>query len=356
MEESNNKEEVSLRDLLLKLKEWYHYLLSKWAIILIAAIIGGGLGSIYAYLKKPVYTAACRFVLEEGESSGALGPYAGLASMVGVDLGAGASGVFQGDNIIELYRSRKMICQALLSKDTFNNKEQLLIDRYIEFNKLRQSWQKNERIANINFSIPVRQYTLQHDSLISTFVEDIKKNYLSVGKPDKKLSILEVEVKSEDEQFAKAFGEKIMSKVNDFYVQTKTKKSAENLAILQHQADSVRAILNNSITGVAAAMDANPNTNPAFQRLRAPSQRKQVDVQANGAIYEEVVKNLEMAKITVRKDKPLIQVIDEPVLPLKIEKVGRLKGAAVGGLCVVFLVVIFLVAKRVLKGIISTSL
>jgi hypothetical protein len=184
-------------------------------------------------------------------------------------------------------------------------------------------------------------------------VETINKSALEVTKPDKKLSIISVKVKSEDELFAKSFTDNIVAKVNKFYIDTKTRKSTENISILQIQADSVRNVLNKSIGGVAAAIDANPNTNPAFQSLRVGSQRKQVDVQASGAIYQEIVKNLEMAKITLRNEKPLIQVIDDPVLPLQIDKLGKLKGIVLGGIFIGLITVIILITKRILGQVLA---
>jgi hypothetical protein len=347
---NHTEDEISLKDLILKIKEWFKYLLSKWITILIAGIIGGALGLTYAILKKPVYTAETTFVLEEGESGGGLGQYAGLASMVGIDLGGGGGGIFKGDNILQLYKSRKMIQETLLAKDSFNGKQQLLIERYIEFNKLRDAWKDKPYLKDIQFN-NLKDFTRTQDSVIGKLVESINKEILNVAKPDKKLSIIAVTVKSEDELFAKAFANNIVNKVNSFYISTKTKKSLENLSILQIQADSVRRVLNASIGGVAAAVDANPNLNPAFQTLRVGSQRKQVDVQASGAIYQEIVKNLEMAKISFRNDKPLIQVIDEPVFPLKIEKVGKVKGIVLGGIILGFLTVLFLVGKKIISQV-----
>jgi hypothetical protein len=347
---NHTEDEISLKELIVKIKDWYHFLLSKWKTILIAGIIGGVLGLTYSIFKKPVYTAETTFVLEEGESGGGLGQYAGLASMVGIDLGGSGGGIFKGDNILQLYKSRKMIQETLLAKDTFNGKQQLLIDRYIEFNNLREGWGEKPYLKDIQFNNP-QNFTRTQDSVIGNFAEKINKEILEVTKPDKKLSIISVKVKSEDELFAKAFANNIVNKVNSFYVKTKTKKSLENLSILQNQADSVRGVLNASIGGVAAAVDANPNLNPAFQTLRVGSQRKQVDVQASGAIYQEIVKNLEMAKITLRNEKPLIQVIDEPVFPLKIDKFGKAKGIVLGGIILGFLTVLFLVGKKIISQV-----
>jgi uncharacterized protein involved in exopolysaccharide biosynthesis len=61
------------------------------------------------------------------------------------------------------------------------------------------------------------------------------------------------------------------------------------------------------------------------------------------------VKQTELAKVTLRKETPLIQVIDSPILPLKIEKFGKVKGVLIGGILSGFLVVLVLIVRRILK-------
>lgn len=322
-------EEISLDDLVSKLKFFVKYLKTKWKIIIILTLLGGLIGLSVSIFKQPTYSAICTFVLEDGKG-GALSQYAGLASLAGIDLASSGSGVFQGDNILELYKSRLMIEKALLSKAIFNGSQQTLIERYIAFNKLRDKWRKNDDINNISFVGNPDKFNRKQDSLISDIVETINTKNLLVKKPDKKLIIIDVEFVSKDELFAKEFVNKLVQNVNDFYVQTKTKKTYQNVMLLQKQADSVKAVLNLSISGVASAIDAAPNANPSLLSLRVPSQRKQIDVQANTAIYGEIVKNLELSKITLRQETPLIQVIDQPILPLAINRISKITGIIAG--------------------------
>lgn len=350
-----NSHEITFGDLIRQVYNWYRYLLSKIVVLLLFAFLGGALGLLYAYLKKPDYTAVTTFVLEDANSSGALGQYAGLASMIGIDLGGGSgNGIFQGDNILELYKSKSMIRQTLLTPHNFDGKVQLLVDRYIAFNHLRDKWAENPSLKNISFKgLDRRNSTRLQDSLLGQIVKEINDKNLTVIKPDKKLSIINVKVKSKDEQFAKAFNDHIVMNVNDFYIKTKTKKSLQNVSVLQHQTDSVRSELNRAIYGVATAIDANPNPNPSRQVLKIPSQRKQIDVQANTAILTELVKNLELSKVSLRKETPLIQVLDEPFLPLQQDKPGKLTSLIVGCLLATFLAAIFLLVKRGMKQILG---
>jgi hypothetical protein len=126
-----------------------------------------------------------------------------------------------------------------------------------------------------------------------------------------------------------------------------------NMAILARQTDSIREELNKAITGVALANDNTFGLNPALNLQRVPSSRRQVDVQANAAILTALVQQTEMAKVTLRKETPLIQIIDRPILPLKKEKFGKKNGILLGGFLAGFLVVLMLVLRKVIRLILA---
>lgn len=350
----NSVEEINLKELIVRIKEWYKYLLTKWLTILLFGLLGGAIGLIYAFLDKPVFTANTSFVLEEDKGGGGgLASLSGLASIAGVNIDGGGS-IFQGDNILELYKSRTMIEKALLSEVNIDGKKQLLIDRYIQFNKLREKWSKKAELKDITFA--KGNFNRLQDSILGIIVKDINKNYLNAGKPDKKMSIIKVSVKAEDEIFAKIFNDEIVKNVNEFYKQTKTKKSLENVSIIEEKRDSVRRVMSGAIYSAAEVSDATPNLNPTRQVQRlAPMQNAQFSAETNKAILSQLITNLEMAKITLRKETPLIQIIDEPIYPLEKEKFGKAKGLVIGGLLFGFLIVSFLTLKLIVIKILSSE-
>jgi hypothetical protein len=351
-----NTDEISLKDLILQIGAWWKYITSKWKTILFAGLIGGVLGFTYAYLKKPVYKAELSFALEDEKSGGGgLGAAMGLASQFGIDLGgSGGGGAFSGDNLLALMKSRSMVESTLLSSITINGKTQTLAELYITFNNLRKNWGNKPELKNIQFlpNADRTKFTLQQDSILGLFYADLIKSNLVVDKDDKKLSIITVKVISKNELFSKFFAEILTETVSDFYVNTKTKKSVQNVEILQKQTDSVRRELNAALTGVASSADVNPNPNPALQILRVPSQRRQVDVQANQAILTQLVANLEISKVSLRKETPLIQVIDRPILPLDKDRLGKMQGIFIGAFAIVFLTIIVISINKYLKSIV----
>ncbi|WP_131536243.1 GumC domain-containing protein [Pedobacter nototheniae] len=351
---ATDNDEISLKELIFKIQEWWRYLLSKWIIILFFSLVGGTLGFFYASNKKAVYTATTTFVLEDEKAGGGgLGNLAGLASMAGVDLGSGGGGIFQGDNLLELYKSRKMIEKTLLTKIDFRGKKELLINRYIVINHLKDQWKSRPELLKINFNNEIFPNRLK-DSLINQFVGDINKNYLIVAKPDKKLSIIKVDLKSKDEFFAKAFNDELVKNVNEFYVNTRTKKTLQNVQILKHKTDSVRAVMNGAIYTAVEVADATPNLNPTRQVKRvAPAQKAQFSAETNKTVLSALVQNLELSKMALLKEAPLIQVVDQPVLPLDVVKVGKLRYLVIGGIVMGCFIVLILTIKKFLSDLMN---
>jgi uncharacterized protein involved in exopolysaccharide biosynthesis len=357
MQQNNNEinniaeDEISLKELILKIKEWYRFLLTKWVVIVAAGIIGGAIGVGYAFTQKATYTASLSFALEDEKSGGGgLSGALGLASSLGIDLGGSAGGAFTGDNLLELMKSRNIVEKSLLNPITINGKTQSLAQYFINFNELNKDWDTKPLLKGIVFTPDAdrSKFTLQQDSILGKIYETIagSNGLLSVAQIDEKISIINIEVKSTNELFSKVFTESIAQEVSSYYIEIKSKKARQNMEILQHQTDSIRAELNGAITGVAAAADNTFGLNPAMMVRKTPGTRRQVDVQANTAILTQLVTNLEMAKVSLRKETPLIQIIDKPILPLKKEKQGKMIWLFLGCLIADFFVIFFLIIKR----------
>ena len=348
-----DNDEISLKELIQKIQEWIAYLKTQWKLIIGIAALGGIIGFVYASFQKTSYLATTTFVLEE-DKGGGLGGAMGLASSFGFDLGSGGGGLFTSSNIIELMKSRLVVEKTLLNPVQINGKEISLADYYIQVNDLRKSWSQKPTLANINFPVnPDRtKFTLEQDSILFGISSALTKNNLAIALKDKKVSIISLTVKTESELFSKLFCEQLLKETSDFYIETKSKKSRLNVDILQHQADSIRAELNRAITGVATASDNVYNLNPALNVKRTPSTRRQVDVQANTAILTQLVAQLELSKVSLRKETPLVQLIDRPILPLEKDKVGRLKSLVLGGFLAGFLTVLYLVFGQLYKKMI----
>ena len=349
--QQEDNDSISVKELLLKIQKWFKYLVGKWVTILIFAVLGAALGVIASFINKKKYVAELTFILEENNTN-ALGAYMGLASQFGIDLGGTASsGIFTGENIIQFLKSRLIIEKTFLSPVTENGKTISLAERYIRFNNLREGWKEDATLRDIKFPLNLDRshFSLKQDSILNEMYKDVIKSKLKVEKTDPKLSFISVKVSTIDELFSKVFSETLVNKAIDFYVDTKTKRAKESVNRLQGQADTLEDFLNRKTYSLAAKQDI--NLNPAKQMANVGTELALRDKMVFQTMYAEVMKNLEMSKMAMTQETPVIQIVDTPILPLKKEALGKVKGASIGGLLGGFLVTMFLFIKKLYKSI-----
>ncbi|GAA0540108.1 hypothetical protein LX66_2299 [Chitinophaga japonensis] len=326
------KEEMSLRELVLKIQRCCRYVLGKWMIIGICGVAGAAAGTMLALLDEKKFAGELTFVLEESRSS-PLSAYAGVASQLGVDLNTGSSnGVFEGDNIMKFLSSRLMVERTLLFPVITGKDKKTLADLYMEFSGLQEKWSRHKRLQGINFPAGYKRakFSLLQDSILNVLQERIVENNLEVSKPDKKLNFISVKCISRNELFSKVFTEQLVKEATDFYIETKTMRNKANTERLQGQADSLKTVLSKKVYTAASVQDL--YFNPAKQVAGIRAEEELRDKLILQTMYAEVVKNLEISKMAMAQETPVIQIVDTPILPLKIKKLGILKGIFLGGI------------------------
>lgn len=344
--------EVSLTDQLAKLKSYYNYLLTKWVIICIFGFGGATLGLVASFLIKPSYTAHLSFALVEKSSGGGL---ADLASSFGFGglLGAGSNGAFSGDNLLEIIKSRHAIEQTLLTPVVYNGQQKTLMEVYIDFTKMRKLLKKvknNTQLRDLAYPVGLdrSKFNRTQDSMLFVVYDGfIKGQSLIIARKDKKVSVVHVDFVSGDEQFSKLFVETLMEQTYRFYKQTKTSQSRYNVDMMQAKADSVRALYESALYKGASYSQA--NINPALQIAAVPRIKQESNAQLYGTVYTEILKNLETLKLELARETPLVQIIDQPIYPLKKDKLGKIKGTFLGGVIGGVLILIYLMGMLYIK-------
>lgn len=343
---AEKQEEINVLPLIGILQKVFKYLLRRKYVILAIAVIGAVLGYVYAVNKDPKYDASLTFVMSAESRSMGLGS---LASQLGFDAGGG-SDLFAGDNILTLFKSRKMVKRALFNE--VPGKKETLINFFVKEFEINEYWSKNPRIKNA-FPFPADTISLSgiQDSLIREIHSLIVGKYLDVGRPDKKLSYYMINTNSKSEVFSYYLTRFLMDETARFFIETKTKLAKQSLSMVQHEADSLRSLLSRNITSTAASVDRTYNLNPALQIQRAPIQRSQVNTEFLTSVYNEVAKNVITAKLNLQKEIPLYQVVDEPTLPLKIKYSNAILYAFAGFVVFLLSTVFFFLAGLLYRNL-----
>ena len=349
-----DNDEISLKELVLNLKVWAKYFILNWKFIILFGLLGGLVGYAIASKDEYKYNASLTFVIEEdrGGGGGGLSSAMGLANSLGIDLGGGGGGgIFSGSNLIELMQSRFIIEKTLLNPIFINNDTISITEYYININNIREKW-KGTKFQKIKFPYNTDRsnFKKEQDSILNIFYEELSnKKVLSIGQVDKKSTITEIKVTHKNEDFAKIFCENLAMVTSKYYIELKSKKALLNFEILQQQVDSIRSNLNIAMNGVATNNDNVYNLNPALNIKRIPSSKKQFDVQANSQILTQLLSQLELSKLALRKETPLIQIIDKPILPLSKKILDKSFAFKLGFFIGIFLFITIFSIKRFLN-------
>lgn len=356
---ADSSDEISFKELIIKIKEWVAFILKKWKIITLVGFIGGLCGFFYASNQKEKYTAKITFVLEEGKgSSSGLGGLASLAGQFGVDVGGSSGGgLLSGDNILLYFKSPSLAREVLLS--TFDSSTNVSIaDVYANVYDLKKAWNDNKKIGNVHFPILNQNasYSRLQDSLLQIIINTIVTSQFTVARTDKKAGFIDVSSTMQSELLAKVYCERIVQKVVERYITIKTQRQNATVQKLQLRVDSIANLLRQktvsgaSLQNSSSTMDINPLYRTGTTVAVESTLR---DKTLLSTIFASVTQNLEMAKFTLSQETPVIQIVDAPVLPLKKEKMSRLKTAILGSFLFSFVLVLGFIVKRVYDGLMN---
>jgi len=323
-----DKKTVVLGDVIESIKRFFSYLRSQFLLIAVCGIIGLVLPLIYRALQKPAYAASTTFILEEKSANG--GGLAGIASQVGLDLGSLGSGsnLFTGDNILDIIKSRVIIEKVLLTPIS-GTSGKTLADLYLEFSGMGEKLP-----APVSFASPSVAHTVYQDSVLYVMYDQIAKKNVSVDRLNKKGSIFKIVTVSQNQVFSKNFAERLLKETTTYYVNVKTSSASANVKRLQARGDSLLRVLNAKSYTAASYQILDPNV--AFKAMSVPAEVSSRDKSIVFSIYAEVTKNLEMSRIALVSQTPVIQLLDVPKYPLMDDRKSYLFLGLVGFIAGIF--------------------
>ena len=220
---------------------------------------------------------------------------------------------------MELLKSRGVISKTLLRSVNINNKKDLFINHFISMYDLNANWNDDPDLSNISFYDPIE---IKHDSIITLIWNNIIDEHISVKIKNDDTDIIYLSFISLNEEFSKYFSENLIDEMSRMYIEYQTKQSTNTIDFLQNRSDSVFYELQNAEEEYARVKDINQRIIKASGRLQELQLMRNVEVL--NTMYLELVKNIEVSKLTLLNQTPIIQVIDKPILPLEDQKLSSL--------------------------------
>ena len=335
---STGPQTIKYSELKAVLLRFLNYFISQYKIILYITLITSALGLLYGKMQPSIFKSTSTFIVEDKSGKGG-GGLSGLASQFGIDVGGltgGGAGLFDGDNILEIIKSRAIIEKVLLTKmeEPSSSKGQTIADYYIQINNLAASFEsKNITTKSLNFAglTEGTKHTLQQDSILFILYSGINKN-LNVEKKNKKSTIITLEVVSGDQVFSKIFAEELLKQTSDLYIDIKTGNLSRSIDKIQQKTDSLLNIINNisSKTSklIVPVIEDLVNENAAIKYRKenyrnkftynntTPIEQTTRERTVAYTMYAEMAKNLETLKLSLINQTPVIQVLDTPKYPM----------------------------------------
>ena len=218
---------------------------------------------------------------------------------------------------MELLKSRGVISKTLLRPCNISGKKGLFIDHFISIYDLDSDWEDDIELNKINFN---GQLNIKHDSIVTLIWNKIIEDHISVEIRNDETDIIYLSFISSNERFSKLFSENLIDEMSKMYVEYQTKQSTNTIDFLQNRSDSVFNELQSAEEDYARVKDINQRIIKASGRLNELQLMRNVEVL--NTMYLELVKNIEVSKLTLLNQTPIIQVIDKPILPLEDKKLS----------------------------------
>ena len=335
-------DEVHLKDILIKLSDYKVYLFSKKLAIISVSVLFFVVAIVLSFTFDKKYTAELTFVVEDpNQGGGSLGSMTGIANQFGFDIGGSSSTTFSQNNILELLKSRGVVETTLMQSRKVNKTDDLLIEHYLSLNKIKDSWKTSKNLTPISFHGLLTQ---DNDSISGDIWMSIIEEKLEVELQSDQANIINLSYTSVNEEFAKEFVESLIEQMSRMYIAHQTAQASNTLNFLTTRSDSVFMELEIAEEEFAKVKDINQRIVKASGRLKELRLKRRVEVL--NTMYLEIVKNLELSKITLLNQTPIIQIIDKPILPLKIEEKSKVALGALGAFLGFFLSLFFFIFRK----------
>ena len=317
MQETQDNDEISLKELIGKVKELGHTLRTevwgkhKLIIVLVTLLTGFGFG-FKAYTTKPTYTADLTFILKESAGGGGLNALMGQLSFLG-GMGGGST---NADKLLTIAVSDNILERVILDTASVGGKVDRIGNHLINTYDLHKKWKKDTVLQGFIFTaIP----SFSQNAATKELVKMLRKNICAISF-DKKSNVIETSISiKNDEELALAISLVWYGNLSSYFMNSAIAPQQRNLATLTAKADSIFALLNGAESSFAVNSDKLGVIN---MQNKLPVGRSSRNMQMYGAMYGEVIKNKETVEFMLKTSTPSLEVLDTPFAPLKPMKRG----------------------------------
>jgi hypothetical protein len=363
-------DEITLKELLLMLSEYAREVRKNWFIVAILCLVTSGFFMYKAFVDRPEYLAKLTFMVNSDDSKSAGGAAASILGQFGLGGGDSKDNL---DKILALSKSNTILERALFKKGTVDGVTDYYANQMIRDFQLHKGWEKD--------TSGLKNFMFQTDDLVKTNRKESLKGYLYsednankftrvesgalktllnklIGGEnetgifnssfDKKSGIMSLTLNTHSEDLSIKLLEEIYIQLGKFYIDKTVEKQKRSYELVSAKADSIEAALNGVEYRQADFDDHNRMV--LFEKAKLPKLRLNRDRTVLNLMYNEAVKNQELAEFSLKNKIPYVQAIDTPFPPIRPTKQSKAKALIIGLVGGFFLGTLFIVLRKIYRN------
>jgi hypothetical protein len=329
--------DYSFKDFRLAILDVRKYLARRILFISVTSFVTLLIGFCYSFFEPNKYVAKIKFTNDVPQEE-KLNVLNNFSQKVGV-ITANSNPFYEGLNIIGLLKSRTIITETLNTTFTGNDfSKKTFLEEYLKKHFTGLS------LNTVNVTDNSNSQKIK-DSLINLICNRIINNQLTVEKESVSLDFIDYSFIDSDEAFAKNFSEALFDNANKYYQQYKLAGLYKQEMILIASVDSLKKIIDANIDAVA--MNTDQTVNAVKSTALVNSKKSEALNIANKDYYEELIKELEAVRISIKNDKPLFKIVEYPTYPLYNKKLTLMFVLPVFFLGGLILATVIVLVKRI---------
>ena len=317
--EVNTNDQIDIIDVIKKLYK------SK-KIIIYSTIIFSIIGVVSAILSPIKYNSETVFITQNQETGSS--SLSGVASLVGINLGNGS---FGGEipptmypQIIESVKFKRLLLDKIIDEN--NN---FTLEKYMsEYYSIEEI--KEQNISNLGMTQAEEKYFNILNEILSVSVNQ-KDGFISINS-----EMPNAEYSAKIVKFSREILQNII-------IDNKIETARQNLIFSQGELMEKKKEFDEIYSKLAFFSDSNLNSVNSF--VLNEKNKLESEFQIISAVVEEISKQVEQAKLQLKKDTPVFSTIKEAIIPIKNSNPKKTKVAVIYGLIGFILSIAFILIK-----------
>ena len=323
--EVNSNDEIDIIDLIKKLYK------SKKLIVLIT-IIFSSIGIATALLLPVKYNSTTVFITQNQESGSS--SLSGVASLVGINLGSSS---FGGEIPSTMYPKiiESVKFKRLLLNKVIDDKNNLTLESYIA-NQYSIKEVEEKNISDLGMTLNEEEYFNILTEILTVSV-NLKDGFISID-----CEMHNAEYSAKVAKFSRELLQNII-------IENKIETARQNLIFSEGQLIEKKKEFDDIYSKLAFFSDSNLNSVNSF--VLNEKNKLESEFQIISAVVEEISKQVEQAKLQLKKDTPVFSTIQEAVIPIKKSSPKRAQIVIIFGILGLIASSIIVLIREPLKNI-----